>query len=313
MPLPTNADKLGKAIKWGTLIFSAIFAADLSASALERSLMVVPEAVEIAASDTSEAKRKGTMHLSNLLREDETAPDDTAQDGDSPDGSTGGADGEAAASAAAVSSAQGLEGAVLRGTMVTGGYRAAMLEVGGETKLVPENTEVGDYYLQQVGPTWAYFAETDDSERGVRLVLDTMVEPEGEENAEASSDKGKKKDGDGDDKKKDEPVVVKERLSLDDIRAALNDTSKISSQVRVVPQAKDGQPYGTRLVFRNNDNIMSQLGLQNGDILLSINGNPARSVEDMYQGYMTLRNAESLEFLVDRDGNETTVRYELAH
>ena len=57
---------------------------------------------------------------------------------------------------------------------------------------------------------------------------------------------------------------------------------------------------------------MSQLGLQNNDILLSVNGNPARSVEDMYQGYMTIRNAESLEFVVDRDGKETTVRYDLA-
>ncbi len=199
----------------------------------------------------------------------------------------------------------------MRGTIVTGGYRAAVLEQKEESKVIVEGEIIGDYRLQQVASTWAFFAARKKHEPGLRLVLDSMVEPEskddGSEPVIGENNPQRERP-----EKEPQEEIVKEKLSLDDIRAALNDTSKISTQVRVVPQAKDGQPYGTRLIFRHPQNIMSQLGLQNNDILLSVNGNPARSVEDMYQGYMTIRNAESLEFVVDRDGKETTVRYDLA-
>ena len=305
-------DNLGKYLGWGALIFSAVFAADLTASGIERTLQETPEAVEIAAAPPA-AKADGSISLNNLLREDESTPPPPPPEELNRKFPSASPVPGAESDEEEVPPDKSLEGAVLRGTMVTGGYRAALLEQEGEPKIIIEGEIIGDYRLQNVASTWVYFAPRKKRHTGVRLVLDTVVEPEmPEEEAEPIVKNGANDDQDKPDKNSDEEEIVKEKLSLDDIRAALNDTSKISTQVRVVPQSKDGQPYGTRLVFRTPKNIMAQLGLQNNDILLSVNGNPARSVEDMYQGYMTIRNAESLEFVVDRDGKETTVRYDLA-
>ena len=53
------------------------------------------------------------------------------------------------------------------------------------------------------------------------------------------------------------------------------------------------------------------MGVKNGDVLLSINGIPTRNAEEMYRGYMTLRNSTSFEFVVDREGKQETIRYTL--
>lgn len=304
-------DKIGKYTGWGVLLFTAAFAADLTASGIERTLQEAPEAVEVAAV-AAEPKAAGSVSLNNLLREDESTPPPPPPELQKKNTASPSAGKNSPASEAAEEAGKGLEGAALRGTMVTGGYRAAVLEQDGETKIIQEGEKIGDYRLQNVASTWVYFAGRKKRTPGVRMLLDTVVEPEAPEGADEPVVKDKNKSGGAQPENEPGEEIVKEQLSLDDIRAAFNDTSKISTQVRVVPQAKDGQPYGTRLVFRTPKNIMAQLGLQNNDILLSVNGNPARSVEDMYQGYMTIRNAESLEFVVDRDGQETTVRYDLA-
>ena len=96
-----------------------------------------------------------------------------------------------------------------------------------------------------------------------------------------------------------------------DVRQALDNSAEMAKQLRVVPQEKDGQPYGTRVDFRDANNLLARMGVKDRDIMLSINGIPTRSAEEMYRGYMTLRNANSFEFVVERDGKEETIRYEL--
>ena len=299
MALSDKSEFVGRAFGWGVLVLSAVFAADLSASELDRHLQSEPEPVNVSAH-----KNRRSVSSSGELASLFNAEANEADEADTP------AAGSEADPEAPPDNAEGLEGAVLQGTLMNGGFNAAVLEQGGEAKVVLEGSQIGDFVLAQVSPSWVYFRSKDGAGKGVRLTLESSVDPEGMEDEasdEPKADDQKKKDAPPEDS---EPV--KEKLSIDDIRAALNDTAKISSQVRVVPISRDDQPYGTRLVFRKPDNIMSSLGLKDEDILLSVNGNPARSVEDMYQGYMTIRNAKDLEFVVDRGGKKETVRYELA-
>ena len=291
MALSEKAELASKYFGWAVLVLSAVFAADLSASTLERNLSQDPEALSIA-SATAVHKRSNPADLDGLLRENASASE--AGDQDVSDNTSGPA------------GAVGLEGVALRGTIANGPTRAAILEKDGESSMVLEGSPMGDYVLESVLSTWVYFAPKSGHGKGVRLVMETVVDPEPSEEEIAAQENEAKTDS-GEQKAEGE-----QRLSLDDIRAALNDTGKIASQVRVVPETKDDQPYGTKLIFRQPDNIMSQMGLQDEDILLSINGQPARSMEDMYAGYMTLRNATSLEFVIDRGGQQQTVRYELA-
>ena len=305
-------DKLGKAFGWGVLVVSAVFAADLSASALERTLMKPPAEMEVAevASTATTASRE-ISDCSSLLRAPDIDPEEEVQQSQEEKSSDDDSQGTVAKRRAKVT----LDGVTLLGTMMGNGAQAAIVSDGTDTFVVSVGDTFKDLILVSVANSWAYFAP-DDGRRGVRLMLDTVsgfgLEEEPEEEPEEVKDASKDGDKDGDkDGAKDKPIV-KERLSLDDIRAILNDTTKIASQVRVVPQSKDDQPYGTKLVFRTPDNVMAQMGLQNDDILLSVNGSPCRSVEDMYQGYMTIRNAESLEFVIDRNGEQKTIRYDLA-
>ena len=101
-------------------------------------------------------------------------------------------------------------------------------------------------------------------------------------------------------------------VDRDEIRAQLDNPSRMAQEVRVVPKARDGQTYGVMLEFRKADNLMARLGLQHSDVLLAVNGSAIRGAEDLYRAYMTLRNAEALEFQVERGQEQTTVRYELA-
>ncbi len=305
MDFNSGNNKVGKYFTWGALVFSAIFLADLTASGLERKLQQQPQELAVASVAQEQAGNEQIGGLEGILRQPEVEETATAASNSSTSEDNSKEQEEDVGTE--------LEGITLLGTMLSGGYRAAVIEKNGESAVIPEGQELDGYLLAHVDHTWAYF--THPKKKPVRLTLETAVDPEGieigmEQPKAATEKKDKKKDKE---KEKSEESIVKEKLSLDDIRAILNDTSSIAQKVRVVPQSKDGEPYGTKLVFRQPDNVMAQLGLENDDVLLSVNGSPCRSVEDMYQGCMTIRNAENLEFVVDRNGEQKTIRYELAH
>ena len=209
--------------------------------------------------------------------------------------------------------------AVLQGTLISPSSRAAILELApGVVEVIGEGEDVGKYTLSEVGSAWARFENNDEE---LLFVADSLSlsegkedkssgpivkkRPKSEEEQEASTneDKEEKTEDNGND---DQP-----RVSMADVRQALDNSAEMAKQLRVVPQEKDGQPYGTRVDFRDNNNLLARMGVQNRDIMLSINGVPTRSAEEMYRGYMTLRNANSFEFVVERDGKEETIRYEL--
>lgn len=209
--------------------------------------------------------------------------------------------------------------AVLQGTLISPNSRAAILELSpGVVEVIAEGEDVGKYTLAEVGSAWARF-ENDDEE--LLFVADSLSMSEGNEDKSsgpivkkrpkseeesdtaASENKEEKAEENSDD--------GQPRVSIADVRQALDNSAEMAKQLRVVPQEKDGQPYGTRVDFRDNNNLLARMGVQNRDIMLSINGVPTRSAEEMYRGYMTLRNANSFEFVVERDGKEETIRYEL--
>jgi type II secretory pathway component PulC len=65
-----------------------------------------------------------------------------------------------------------------------------------------------------------------------------------------------------------------------------------------------------RLEFRNPANALARLGLKNGEVVLSLNGEPIRTPEELYNSYLILRNTPSVDFEVLRGGRPTSVRYD---
>ena len=291
---------------WLVLAGSAFVAADLAAAGLERSMQPPPRPFEQAAVAPAAAPREGQVAdgLRVVLRQ--PAPvgmPATAAPGGPPgeEGPEGGPDGAAPPPQ--------LSSLSLKGTLVAGGTRAAILEVAGKTRVVAVGEEISGFKLTRVESTWVGLRQGDQA---VQLVLETVKEGPGSAPAAAPmadaalvpqppaplpAPAG------------DDPGAP---LSMEDIRAQLDNASRMAQQVRVVPKSKDGQTYGVQLEFRQPDNLMARLGLQHGDVLLAVNGNPIRGAEDLYKAYMTMRNADALELQVERGGQTLPVQYQLA-
>ncbi len=288
---------------WLVLIATAFLAADLVSAALERSLQAPPRPFETvqAAPRAAPAPPRSLSGVHAVLRQ----PQEQVPGGSSP--SSGG---RPVLEGTAPTAAGGLQGVGLTGTLVAGEASVAFLEVAGATLAVGIGQEISGFRVTRIEPTWVGLAR---GEQVLRLDLETMKPQESNPGASASrpadpTAQGLVPGGGAG----AEVHIASGRLSLDEIRTQLDNPSRMAQEVRVVPKARDGQTYGVMLEFRKADNLMARLGLQHADVLLAVNGSAIRGAEDLYRAYMTLRNAEALEFQVERGQEQTTVRYELA-
>jgi general secretion pathway protein C len=78
--------------------------------------------------------------------------------------------------------------------------------------------------------------------------------------------------------------------------------ASIISQVRVVPEQRDGKVIGLRLFGIRPGSVLGTLGLRNGDRLESINGFEIASPEKALQAYAQLRTASHLRVQLHRVG-----------
>ncbi|MBQ7502158.1 hypothetical protein IJT93_05510 [bacterium] len=216
-----------------------------------------------------------------------------------------------------------MEQAVLEGTLISDYNRAALLALDdGTDVLVGLGEELGNYILVEVDYAWARF-ESDTDE--ILFIADSMTNDDGGKKGKSKSSKAivkkritaeEEKEGESEEDGEeqagaDEKGKEEAKVTAADIRQALDNSAEMAKQLRVVPEERDGTPYGTRISFRTRDNLLARMGVKNNDVMLSINGVPTRSAEEMFRGYMTLRNASSFEFVLERGGEEQTIRYEL--
>lgn len=302
----SSASVLPQVFSWVVLLGSAALLGDLTAAGLEQKYRGIPEPYASAVSAVVAPASSSQASLSAVLRQPVVASPSASPQAGKSGRSTGRVKNAGQAGKAGPAS---LETAQLQGTIVCNGANGGIVEHDEQISVLFMGDELDGWTVTDVQPTYICFEQ--DEHKALLALASVQDEDNGKTQGSA--------------KQPDEPVVPSRvqpsetpavdpdaRLSLEDIRAELDDTAKMAQQVRVVPQAKDGQPWGTKIVIRDANNIMARMGIQNNDVLLSVNGAPTRSAQDMYQGYMTIRNADALEFVVDRNGAETAVRYELA-
>jgi general secretion pathway protein C len=100
-------------------------------------------------------------------------------------------------------------------------------------------------------------------------------------------------------------------IPRDAFDAAMADLGHIMTEVRAVPSVRDGQVDGFKLFGAQPDSIMSELGLQNGDVVRSVNGIDLRSPKDAFDGWATLQTASSYQLVVERAGRTVTMGYDV--
>jgi len=76
----------------------------------------------------------------------------------------------------------------------------------------------------------------------------------------------------------------------------------------LMPIEKNGEPFGMVLGFAPSS-LYAQIGLENGDIVHSINGSRLSSPDEALLAYATLKNASDLSVEVTRGSGRVTLRY----
>lgn len=125
--------------------------------------------------------------------------------------------------------------------------------------------------------------------------------------ATAPAKAGKK--GDGDVQKVGANKYMVDQAVLDEIIA---NPEKLYTQVRVTPYKDDsGSITGYRMTGIRRKSIFYKLGVKNGDIVHSVNGQSLTSLSAAMDAYNSLGNSRSFNFEITRRKNKQTFEYEV--
>jgi general secretion pathway protein C len=99
--------------------------------------------------------------------------------------------------------------------------------------------------------------------------------------------------------------VSEEPLSISgqQMDEAMQDVNTLMRQVRIRPYFENGRPGGLMLSGIRDESIFSEMGLESGDIIKSINGRQIRSVEDAMTFYENMQSSGEVELEIERNGN----------
>ena len=92
----------------------------------------------------------------------------------------------------------------------------------------------------------------------------------------------------------------------------LANQGQLMRSARVVPHEQNGEVVGVKLYGIRRKSLFGQLGLQNGDLLRTINGHNMGSPDSALEAYARLRGADFLSVAVTRRGQPVTLEYEIS-
>jgi general secretion pathway protein C len=110
-----------------------------------------------------------------------------------------------------------------------------------------------------------------------------------------------------------EAPVRTQRISLrrDMINDAMQDVTKLMTEIAVRPHLEDGQPAGLALTNIKPNSVFRRMGLRNGDVLVGVGGQEIRSVDDALQLYEQLKSADDVAVQLKRRGRDQTINYSI--
>jgi general secretion pathway protein C len=106
--------------------------------------------------------------------------------------------------------------------------------------------------------------------------------------------------------KKGENTYEIQRNTLESV---LGNMSLLSRSARIVPEMRDGKAAGFRLYAVKPDGPFAKIGMQNGDVISSINGLEITSPEKALEVYAKLKSASHLSLGMESNGKKITKDY----
>jgi general secretion pathway protein C len=91
----------------------------------------------------------------------------------------------------------------------------------------------------------------------------------------------------------------------------LQNQAQIMSSARIVPHEENGQVVGVKMYGIRRNSLLGKLGMQNGDLLRTINGFEMSSPDTALEAYARLRSASNLSVAVVRRGQAMNLQYDV--
>jgi len=100
-------------------------------------------------------------------------------------------------------------------------------------------------------------------------------------------------------------------VSQDELQSSINNLNELLTQVRVRPYFRQGKPEGLIVSQIQGDSLFSKLGLMNGDIIASVNGQQMSTPEEAFQLYNSLKSGTPVSIEITRRGQKKMLTYEI--
>lgn len=95
------------------------------------------------------------------------------------------------------------------------------------------------------------------------------------------------------------------------VDTVLENQQALLSAARIIPHEENGRTVGVKMYGIRRNSLLGRLGVQNGDMLRTINGYDMSSPDSALEAYTRLRTADHLTLNVVRRGQPTTLDYNI--
>ncbi|MFW6057786.1 MAG: type II secretion system protein GspC, partial [Persicimonas sp.] len=95
------------------------------------------------------------------------------------------------------------------------------------------------------------------------------------------------------------------------IERRIENRRELASQGRVVPNFKNGQRQGLKLVGITPNSVYSELGIQSGDVLHSVNGKQIKSSHQAMDFFESMKNEKTVKVQIERRGQKKDLEYNI--
>lgn len=189
----------------------------------------------------------------------------------------------------------------LTGTLAGGGHSLAVLLVGNETRVVGVGEAVNGYTITDVGQ---FSVTVRDGAGNVQTLTMDLANMTGNSTAVpvapapvpySSPIVGNTTAGNA-------TAPAPGTLSSKVLKDMLNNAQSFADKIQVKGIRKGDEVVGMQVNYTNQDNPFAKLGIQAGDVITSFNGHPLKGPEDLTWAYGELRNAQQLNFQLERGG-----------
>jgi len=100
-------------------------------------------------------------------------------------------------------------------------------------------------------------------------------------------------------------------INSDALRHAMDNPREILTDARFIPNIVDGRQEGFIVRELKKGGIYDSLGLEDGDVLLRVNGLPITGPESALQAFTALKGMDRIELDIMRKGQKITMTYQI--